>query len=160
FLRSVQSVFRTVYCCPGALAAYRATVVRQVMSAWENQTFLGVPCTFGEDRGMTNCILEAGYDTVYQRTAVVHTIVPETYVKLCKMYLRWDRSYIREELRFARIVWKRPLISRMLAIYECTMSNLRFPVAYLAMGLLAANVMRDPGSLIRMLLAIMIAATF
>ncbi len=160
FLRSVQSVFRTVYCCPGALAAYRACVVRQVMSAWEHQTFFGVPCTFGEDRGMTNYILDAGYDTVYQRTAVVHTVVPETYVKLCKMYLRWDRSYIREELRFARIVWKRPLVSRVLAIYECTMSNLRFPIAYLAIGLLAANAAHDPASLLRMLFAIMIAATF
>jgi hyaluronan synthase len=160
FLRSVQSVFRTVYCCPGALTAYRESVVRQVSRSWEHQTFFGVPCTYGEDRGMTNCILEAGYDTVYQRTAVVHTVVPETYTNLCKMYLRWDRSYIREELRFARIVWKRPLVAKVLAIYECTMSNLRYPIAYLALGLLVMNVTRDPGTLFRMLLAIMIAATF
>lgn len=160
FLRSVQSVFRTVYCCPGALTAYRASVVRQVSRAWEHQTFFGVPCTYGEDRGMTNCILEAGFDTVYQRTAVVHTVVPETYTNLCKMYLRWDRSYIREELRFARIVWKRPLVARLLAIYECTMSNLRYPITYLAFGLLLMNVTTDPGVLLRMLLAIMIAATF
>ena len=159
FLRSVQSVFRTVYCCPGALAAYRTSVVRQVLPAWERQSFLGVPCTFGEDRGMTNCILDAGCDTVYQRTAVVHTIVPETYSKLCKMYLRWDRSYIREELRFARIVWKRPMVSRVLALFECTMSNLRFPIAYLAIGLLIMNVASDPETLVRMLLAIMIAST-
>ena len=159
FLRSVQSVFRTVYCCPGALTAYRASVVRQVLPAWEHQTFWGVPCTYGEDRGMTNCILDAGFDTVYQRTAVVHTVVPETYTKLCKMYLRWDRSYIREELRFARIVWKRPLVSRLLAIYECAMSNLRYPIAYIAISLLLLNVASDPTTLIRMLLAIMIASS-
>ena len=160
FLRSVQSVFRTVYCCPGALTAYRASLVRQVLPVWERQTFLGIPCTYGEDRGLTNCILDAGFDTVYQRTAVVHTVVPETYANLCKMYLRWDRSYIREEIRFARIVWKRPLVSRLLAIYECTMSNLRYPIGYLAIGLLLHNVTTDPGTLLRMLLAIMIAATF
>ncbi len=159
FSRSVQSVFRTVYCCPGALTAYRASVVRQVLTAWEHQTFLGVPCTYGEDRGMTNFILDAGFDTVYQRTAVVHTVVPETYTKLCKMYLRWDRSHIREELRFARIVWKRPLVSRLLAIYECAMSNLRYPIAYIAIGLLLLNVASDPTTLIRMLLGIMIAST-
>src|SRR5215470_1219441 len=45
FLRSAQSVFRTVYCCPGALAAYRATAVREVIEKWEHQTFLGVRCT-------------------------------------------------------------------------------------------------------------------
>jgi len=160
FLRSAQSVFRTVYCCPGALTAYRTSVVRQVLPAWEQQTFLGVPCTFGEDRGMTNCILDAGYDTVYQRTAVVHTVVPETYTKLCKMYLRWDRSYIREEFRFARIVWKRPLVSRVLAIYECAITNLRFPIAYFSIGLLVLQVTRDPGTLPRMIFAIMIVSAF
>jgi len=159
FLRSAQSVFRTVYCCPGALAAYRACVVREVLCEWERQTFLGTPCTYGEDRALTNLILRAGCDTVYQRTAVVHTVVPETYAKLCGMFLRWDRSYIREELRFARIVWKRPLVSRVLALYESTITNLRFPVAYSAIALWAVNALHDPASIVRMLLAIMVVST-
>lgn len=159
FLRSAQSVYRTVYCCPGALAAYRAAVVREVLPEWERQTFFGIPCTYGEDRALTNYILNAGYDAVYQRAAVVHTVVPETYAKLCKMYLRWDRSYIREEFRFARIVWKRPLASRVLALYETTITNLRFPVAYAAMALWAVNAFNDPAALVRMLLAIMVVST-
>src|SRR5947209_10180187 len=57
FLRSAQSVFRTVYCCPGALAAYRACVVRQVLCEWERQTFLATPCTYGADRPVPNPIL-------------------------------------------------------------------------------------------------------
>src|SRR5690349_11241167 len=69
YLRSAQSVFRTVYCCPGALAAYRASIVRQVLPGWERQKFLGTSCTYGEDRALTNDILAAGDDTVYQRTA-------------------------------------------------------------------------------------------
>ncbi len=158
FLRSAQSVFRTVYCCPGALTAYRASVVREVLPEWEHQTFLGERCTYGEDRALTNAVLAAGYDTVYQRTAVVHTIVPETYAQLCRMYLRWDRSYIREEFRFARIVWKRPPAARILAVYESAITNLRFPVAYSAMALWAVNAWHDPGSLLRMLLAIMVVS--
>jgi len=158
FLRSAQSVFRTVYCCPGALSAYRVAVVRDVLAEWERQTFLGTPCTYGEDRALTNLILRAGYDTVYQRTAIVQTIVPTSYVKLCRMFLRWDRSYIREELRFARIVWRRPLLSRVLALYESTVTNLRFPVAYSAMALWALNAINDPASIVRMLLAIMIVS--
>jgi len=159
FLRSAQSVYGTVHCCPGALAGYRASVVARVLPDWEGQTFLGVRCTYGEDRGMTNFILDAGYDTVYQRTAVVHTVVPEKYTKLCKMYLRWDRSYIREEFRFARIVWKRPLGARLLSLYETFITNLRFPVAYTAMALLAVNAINDPASIVRMLLAIMVVST-
>ena len=57
----------------------------------------------GEDRALTNLILSCGYDTVYQRSAVVHTVTPVSYGKLCRMLLRWDRSYVREELYFLRI---------------------------------------------------------
>jgi hyaluronan synthase len=159
FLRSAQSMFRTVYCCPGALSAYRLEVVHRVLGEWEHQRFLGVPCTYGEDRALTNLVLAAGYDAVYQRTAVVHTVVPETYSRLCKMYLRWDRSYIREEFRFARAVWRRPLLWRVLAIYETTVTNLRFPIAYISIGLWLVNVSRDPSSFVRMLLAIMVVST-
>lgn len=159
FLRSAQSIFRTVYCCPGALAAYRSAVVREVLEAWERQTFLGVPCTYGEDRALTNLILGAGYDSVYQRTAIVHTLVPETYRQLCKMYLRWDRSYIREEFRFARVVWRRPPLWRAFALYETTVTNLRFPVAYLSIALMIQHAMQDPMSIVRMLVAIMIVST-
>jgi hyaluronan synthase len=158
YLRSAQSVYRTVYCCPGALAAYRASVVQRVLPAWERQRFLGTDCTYGEDRALTNDILAAGYDTVYQRSAVVYTIVPETYSKLCRMLLRWDRSYIREELRFGRIVWSRPLGSRLLSLYESTITNLRYPVGYASIALWAMNALKDPTSMVRMLLAIMVVS--
>lgn len=159
FLRSAQSMFRTVFCCPGALAAYRASVVGRVLQRWEGQTFLGTPCTYGEDRALTNYVLGEGYDTVYQRTAVVHTLVPETYAKLCKMFIRWDRSYIREEFRFASVVWKRPARWRMMALYESGITNLRFPIAYLSISLWAMNAVHDPASIGRMLLAIMVVST-
>ena len=158
YLRSAQSVFRTVYCCPGALAAYRGEVVRRVLPAWEGQRFLGAQCTYGEDRALTNDILASGYDTVYQRAAVVHTVVPETYSKLCRMFLRWDRSYIREEFRYGRIVWSRPLGSRILSFYESTITNLRYPVGYVSIALWIANALKDPGSVVRMLLAIMVVS--
>jgi len=156
FLRSAQSSFRTVFCCPGELAAYRAGVVHAVLERWERQRFLGTDCTYGEDRALTNFILGEGYDTVYQRTAVVHTMVPETYAKLCKMFIRWDRSYIREEFRFANVVWKRPPLWRALALYEASVTNLRFPVGYLAIGLWLTKAAHDPASIVRMLVAIMI----
>jgi hyaluronan synthase len=160
FLRSAQSTHGSVYCCPGALAAYRASVVRSVLERWENQRFLGAPCTFGEDRALTNFVLAAGYDTVYQKTAVVHTVVPTTYSKLCKMYLRWDRSYVREETRFARIVWKRPLLSRAISIFDTTITNLRFPIAYTSLALFVAYSVQDPATLLRMLWGIGLVSTF
>ncbi|MDH4190854.1 MAG: glycosyltransferase, partial [Betaproteobacteria bacterium] len=160
FQRSVQSTYRTVYCCPGALAAYRASVVREILEPWLAQRFLGARCTYGEDRALTNDILDRGFDTVYQGSAVVHTLVPDTYAKLCRMYLRWDRSYVREELRFARIVWKRPLVPMVFALIEKLITNLRFPVAWTAMAMLAVIAVSDPMALVRVLLAIGVGAGF
>ncbi|HEY3490363.1 MAG TPA: glycosyltransferase [Candidatus Deferrimicrobiaceae bacterium] len=154
FLRSVQSTYRTVYCCPGALAAYRADAVRNALARWLEQTFLGAPCTYGEDRALTNYILEDGYDTVYQRTGIVRTIVPETYGKLCCMYIRWERSNIKEEIRFARVVWRRPAGPRIIAIVDKIITNLRYPVAYATLALLVVWSIDDPQTILRLFLAI------
>jgi hyaluronan synthase len=160
FLRSAQSVYGTVYCCPGAFTAYRASVLKQVVPAWRNQKFLGQPCTIGEDRALTNDVLNAGFDTVYQRTAVVHTMVPDSYSKLCRMYLRWDRSYIREELRLAKIVWKRPPVARLLTVVESFLTNLRFLVGYAIMAVVVSLSFRDPWVVMRFLESIGIASLF
>jgi len=150
-LRSVESVFGNVFCCPGALTALRASAVRSVLERWRNQRFLGARCTFGEDRALTNFLLEAGYDTVYQRNAVVHTVAPAVYAKLCKMFIRWDRSFVREELRFACIVWRRPLVPRLIALWDRAITDLRYPVYYASLVLLVTMAVEHPGMIVRML---------
>ncbi len=154
FLRSVQSTFGMVFCCPGALAAYRADVVRRILPQWISQRFLGVSCTIGEDRALTNEILALGYNAVYQRDAVVHTEVPSVYGKLCRMLIRWDRSYIREELRLLRLVWRRPLGPRLITLFEMLVNNLRFPISYAGLALIGMLMIDDPASLLRVLLAL------
>jgi hyaluronan synthase len=152
-LRSAESAFGNVFCCPGALSALRTDAVRRVVDRWRSQRFLGAPCTIGEDRALTNFLFEAGYDAVYQRSAVVHTEVPEQFSKLCKMLLRWDRSYVREEIRFARIVWKRPLLTRCVAIADRVVTNVRYPVNYGALSLLPFLAAHEPAVLARLLVA-------
>ncbi len=159
-MRAVESSYGNVYCCPGALTAYRTSVVRQVLDDWMNQTFLGAPCTYGEDRAITNLVLAAGYDTVYQRSAHVRTVVPDTYHQLCRMFLRWDRSYIREEFHFLRIVWKRPWRSRVIALCDRLITNLRHPVNYASLVLIAILVAGHPAMLLRVLAAIGLVALF
>ena len=160
FLRAYQSVFRTVYTCPGALAAYRTSVVRKILPAWMNQKFLGANCTFGEDRAMTNWILSEGYDAVYQNKAVVRTIVPTTYRKLSRMYLRWDRSYVREDIRLGRIVWRRPLYVIPLVLLDKLITNLRFPIGYALIALLVFLVPSHPFMILRFGLVVGLAAGF
>lgn len=151
--RAAESVYRNVYCCPGALTALRAAAVRGVLERWRNQHFLGSRCTFGEDRAMTNYLLDGGYDALYQRSAVVHTVVPNAYDKLCKMLLRWDRSYVREELRFARIVWKRPWQTCLLAAFDRFITNATYPISYVGLVMLPLVLEQDPGVSVPMLVA-------
>lgn len=160
FLRAYQSTFGTVYCSPGALSAYRASAVRRVLDGWLNQRFLGAPATYGEDRALTNDIMRLGYDSVYQRLASVLTLVPTTYGRLCRMFLRWERSFVREELRFAGVVWKRPLRARLIALLDVTITNLRYPVMYATLVLLGMALVEDPMALLRTLLAIGVVALF
>lgn len=154
FLRAYQSTFGTVYCSPGALSAYRASAVRRILDRWLNQRFLGARATYGEDRALTNDIMRLGYDSVYQRRASVLTIVPTTYGRLCRMFLRWERSFVREELRFARIVWKRPLLARVIAVVDVTVTNMRYPVLYATLVLLALALFEDPLAVARTLFTI------
>ncbi len=159
-MRAVESSYGTVYCCPGALTAYRANTLKSVLRAWMSQTFLGAPCTYGEDRALTNLVLASGYNTVYQRSAEVRTLVPVRYPQLCRMFLRWDRSYVREEICFLRIVWKRPLGVRLIALLERLLNNLRYPVNYATMIVLALLVASRPENLLRVLAAIGLVSLF
>ena len=107
FLRASQSVVNTVMCSPGALSAYRSDLVKEVLPQWVNQKFLGRPANIGEDRAMTNMILKLGYYVHFQSTAMVYTKAPTGYQALCKMFLRWARSNIRETLVMTRFVFTR-----------------------------------------------------
>ncbi len=154
FQRASESAYGTVYCCPGALTAYRTSIVREVLDKWLQQKFLGAVCTVGEDRALTNLMLACGYDTVYQRSAVVHTVTPLSYAKLCRMFLRWDRSYVREELQFLRIVWRRPLRPRLIALCDRVITNLRYPVHYATMSLILITLIHHPLTIVRLLIVI------
>lgn len=105
FVRSAQSVLGSVLCTPGALAAYRKDVVMSCLPEWVNQTFMGQPSDIGEDRAMTNMILKQGFHVLFQRNAYVHTNTPEKYKGLYKMFIRWERSNVRENIMMGKFAF-------------------------------------------------------
>ncbi|RKR11570.1 hyaluronan synthase [Flavobacterium sp. 90] len=105
FMRSAESKLGSVLCTPGAAAAYRKTSVFACLDEWINQTFMGQPSDIGEDRAMTNMILKQGQHVVFQRNAYVLTNVPEEYTGLYKMFIRWSRSNVRENIAMAKYVF-------------------------------------------------------
>jgi hyaluronan synthase len=129
FARAAQSTFRSVACCPGALSAFRRELVVPYLDEWTHQTFLGRPVGHGEDQALTNIILRQGYDTVYQRTAVVQTLAPTTYRQMTRMLVRWERSYIVEGMSFAKFMFTRYREkNRVLPIVHFVVANLRIVV--------------------------------
>jgi hyaluronan synthase len=154
FIRAYQSTFGTVYCSPGALSAYRASAVLAVLDRWVNQRFLGRRATIGEDRALTNDVMRQGYDSIYQRDAMVLTVVPTKYRQLCRMFLRWNRSYIREEARLALVLPHRPLLPRIIACCDSLITNLRFPILFVTILLMGTQFLYHPLMFPRMLAAI------
>lgn len=105
FIRSAQSTLGSVLCTPGALAAYRREAVMNCLPQWINQTFMGQLSDIGEDRAMTNMILKQGYHVVFQKNAYVLTNAPEKFKNLYKMFIRWERSNVRENIMMSKFAF-------------------------------------------------------
>ena len=155
FLRASQSMYGFVFCTPGALSAYRREAVLPILEEWRHQTFLGIACTIGEDRAFTNLVLRRGYHTVYQRSAVVYTTVPETYRGMCRMFLRWDRSNFREsliQLSFMFTRYRRR--HRVLPILDFFVRELEFPLSCIFVPLLLVSICLYPLVLVKFITAL------
>ena len=105
-VKAAESVFSAVTCCSGCFSAYRREAILPRMEWWENQTFLGVESTFGDDRSLTNCVLR-DWRIVYEKKAISHTIVPTTFRAFVTQQTRWKRSWTRESLLVARFIWRK-----------------------------------------------------
>jgi hyaluronan synthase len=116
-LKCAESVVGAVACNPGCFSAYRRTTVLQVLERWENQRFLGGPCTFGDDRSLTNMVLRKGWISRYHAGAFAYTEVPEKYRKFFRQQLRWKKSWLREGPILMSHIWRtRPLAFPAVAI--------------------------------------------
>lgn len=150
-MKAAESYFDAVTCLSGPLACYRKDLVLRYLDSWLGQTFLGQRATFGDDRSMTNFILRE-HHTVYQDTAICHTIVPNRHSVFLRQQMRWKRSWLRESLIAARFMWRKepfmalsfymgvlvPLIAPLIVLYNLVYIPLLhrvFPTTFL-LGLL------------------------
>lgn len=96
--RAAQSFYYVMMCCSGPFSAYRKSIIDKVKRKYVNQNFLGKKCTFGDDRHLTNLVLENGWQVVFDNTAHVYTYVPDTISKYIRQQVRWNKSFYRETL--------------------------------------------------------------
>ncbi len=112
--KAAESLFGCVTCCSGCCSAYRRSAVMEVLDDWSNQTFLGVKCTYGDDRSLTNYLLEKNYRTHYAPDAKSYTVVPEDWSTYIKQQQRWKKSWVRESFRASKFMWrKNPVVSTL-----------------------------------------------
>lgn len=80
------------------------SVLQQFLDLWSDQKFLGEVCTFGDDRHLTNRMLQLGYCTKYTPRSVCYTETPAQYTRWLAQQVRWSKSYFREWL-FNALWW-------------------------------------------------------
>lgn len=104
--KAAESVFGMVTCCPGCCSAYRRSYLMEFLDDWLNQKFLGKKCTFGDDRSLTNYVIQK-YRAVYSPEAFAHTVVPNNFSTYVKQQQRWKKSWIRETIIASAFIWKK-----------------------------------------------------
>ena len=161
FGRAYQSVYGAVFCCPGALTAYRKDVLLKFINEWVNQKFLNTSCTYGEDRALTTQILKAGYMTRFQSNACVYTKVPSRFAQMVRMYLRWTRSYIRESVLFSKFMFSKYRTKhRALPIFDFIFLNILHPFHIFSLGIITYSFFVHPLFILRHLAFLVIFSFF
>ena len=155
-MKAAEAYFDSVMCLSGPLSCYRLSVVREVFDKWINQRFMGQKATFGDDRSLTNYVVEH-YRTSYQDAAICSTIVPTSQKQFLRQQMRWKRSWLRESLRACTFMWKKqpfmalsfyigvlvPLIAPIIVLYNLVYIPVVrhvFPAAFLT-GILMMSLM-------------------
>lgn len=135
--KTTESVFGTVLCCSGCLAAYRKEAIADFIPYWVDATVQN-----SDDRDLTtyayatswakkelapvqNKLLEsmASYDdsedrgltaktltewkTVYVPSAVVHTEVPDNLKSYIRQQTRWKKGYLRSNFFVSAFFWRK-----------------------------------------------------
>lgn len=133
-----QSVCRVTAVLSGRTSAYRREYVLPMLPELVNETFLGKPCVSGDDGRLTYLTLKAGYETVYQSSALVYTDVPTVkgseFRGFLKQRIRWWRNSSR---RITRGIYEGWIFRRSPMLAFSMISNLISPL-FLSIVLLEA----------------------
>jgi cellulose synthase/poly-beta-1,6-N-acetylglucosamine synthase-like glycosyltransferase len=130
--KASESVFGSVSCVSGPLAAFRREAIWNYLPAWAADSFLGREFRFATDRQLTAYVLgqewigrklkdehaaspfvsevdypERRWRVEYAKSALVWTNVPATFRTLTRQQARWKKSFIRNLCFSARFYWRR-----------------------------------------------------
>lgn len=122
--RAYQSFNGNVLCVSGPLGVYRLSYVSQFLDAWLNQEFLGQPCTYGDDRHLTNNILMMGKKVKYTHLAKCKTDTPTKLAVFFRQQTRWNKSSFREVIWTLRCINDHSILLGVDLIYQLVYSTI------------------------------------
>jgi cellulose synthase/poly-beta-1,6-N-acetylglucosamine synthase-like glycosyltransferase len=130
--KAAESVFGTVTCVSGPMAAFRREAVFNYLPAWAEDRFVGREFKFATDRQLTAYVLgqhrigarlkrrfagspfvrnkdypERKWRVEYVASARVLTNVPETTSRMFRQQVRWKKSFIRNLFFTGGFLWRR-----------------------------------------------------
>ena len=134
-----ESVFQSVSCVSGPLAAFRREAIFNYLPAWAGDRFLGREFRFATDRQLTGYVLgqywigqdlkkqyadspfvtsvdypERKWGVGYVSSAHAWTNVPETFGRVLRQQTRWKKSFIRNLFFTGRFYWRRGVLASAL----------------------------------------------
>ena len=132
---------RAVSCLSGRTAVYRRRLLLDVEPEFMSETFWGVPSLSGDDKRLTTLIMERGYLTYMQRTALVWSTFPTTWRVFFRQRLRWARNTWRSDLRALsnRWVYRYPFLAFTMADKAVSSFTLLVGPAFLIYSMIQQN---------------------
>lgn len=126
-----------VACLSGRTAAYRRSVVLDVLPQLESEYFLGRLCIAGDDGRLTWLVLGRGYRTVHQDNARALSMFPDTFRAFAKQRIRWSRNSYRCYLTaiYKGWLWHQPFVTQITVLQIlATPLSMGSALAYLALS--------------------------
>ena len=111
--------------------------------------------TYGDDRHLTNLVLDVGFDTIFVPSAHAITNAPEDLRSYLKQQLRWNKSFYRE------LLWTFPFLLQRSSyiVFEVIVQTALPLLLTLAVGTaMVAAVFSEPGRLVHYLEMIVVMA--
>ncbi|KAK9696308.1 hypothetical protein K7432_012541 [Basidiobolus ranarum] len=131
--RACQSFNKGVLCVSGPLGLYDVRILRIILGSWVTQKFANTETTFGDDRHLTNLVLNNNLKVLYTHHAYCYSDAPATVVRWIKQQTRWGKSFYREVLWFPQVYI---LHSPWLCVEMCIQALYPFILAYNALAYL------------------------
>ncbi|MBX4210729.1 glycosyltransferase [Candidatus Parcubacteria bacterium] len=157
-LKAAESSYYTVFCCSGCSSAYRREAVMPIIDIWMNETFLGLPVTWGDDRGITNWVLKRGYKTIYTDIAKAVTIVPTKFKQFLKQQVRWKKGWFVNSIFASKFILKTEPFVALVYFFPLILVTILTPFMA-TRALFYTPFAKSPATLVYYMLGVLLVAT-